>query len=108
MATYRKRPLEIEAFQLGYDEPPYWALAATMPNERGSGDIDLRDGWDHIHVRTPEGQMAAYKGDWLIQGIHGELYPCKDEIFEESYGIVTASENPAFYMDDNNGRMCRR
>lgn len=91
MAAYRKRPFEIEAFRLGHDEPPYWALSASVSSpERFDPYIDLRDGWDYIHVSTPEGPMAAYKGDWLIQGIHGELYPCKHDIFTETYDPVNA------------------
>lgn len=36
-------------------------------------------------IETLEGDMIGNKGDWLIKGIKGELYPCKDEIFRESY-----------------------
>ncbi len=34
---------------------------------------------------TLEGVMKAEKGDWIIKGIKGELYPCKADIFEGSY-----------------------
>jgi hypothetical protein len=39
-------------------------------------------------VRTLEGDMYAYKGDYLLMGYHGELYPCRREIFEETYCIL--------------------
>ena len=36
-------------------------------------------------VNTWEGQMNGKAGDYLMQGIKGERYICKKEIFEESY-----------------------
>lgn len=38
-----------------------------------------------FRVKTLEGVMHGAPGDYLIQGIRGELYPCAKEIFEESY-----------------------
>lgn len=38
-----------------------------------------------VLIKTLEGQMVGNKGDWIIKGIKGELYPCKDDIFRESY-----------------------
>jgi len=29
--------------------------------------------------------MTASQGDWIIQGVKGELYPCKPDIFEVTY-----------------------
>lgn len=29
--------------------------------------------------------MTANHGDYIIKGVHGEFYPCKPDIFEESY-----------------------
>ena len=37
------------------------------------------------HIDTLEGRMSYEAGDWIIIGIRGERYPCKREIFEESY-----------------------
>lgn len=39
-------------------------------------------------VKTLEGVMKLEKGDWLIRGVKGELYPCKDEIFKMTYEEV--------------------
>lgn len=36
-------------------------------------------------VKTLEGVMTGKAGDYLIEGIKGELYPCKPDIFVESY-----------------------
>lgn len=40
------------------------------------------------HVHTPEGAVAVYHGDWIITGIKGEKYPCRPDIFEETYEMV--------------------
>lgn len=41
-----------------------------------------------IKIKTLEGVMTAQKGDWIIRGVKGEIYPCKDEIFRETYDFV--------------------
>lgn len=38
-----------------------------------------------IDIETLEGKMHANAGDWIITGVQGEKYPCKKEIFEETY-----------------------
>jgi hypothetical protein len=42
---------------------------------------------DEIGLRIPtlEGVMEATEGDWIIRGVEGELYPCKDSIFRKTY-----------------------
>lgn len=41
-------------------------------------------------VETLEGDMVGRAGDWLIEGIRGEMYPCRDDIFQATYRIVAA------------------
>ena len=41
-----------------------------------------------FQVKTLEGTMQGKKGDYLIKGIEGELYPCKKEIFEKTYILL--------------------
>ena len=38
-----------------------------------------------FEVDTLEGKMIGQKGDWLMVGVNGELYPCADEIFKKTY-----------------------
>ena len=38
-----------------------------------------------IIIHTLEGDMKANVGDYIITGVHGEKYPCKPDIFEETY-----------------------
>ena len=39
-------------------------------------------------IKTLEGEMLGNIGDWLITGVNGEQYPCKDEIFRKTYDPV--------------------
>lgn len=34
-------------------------------------------------------QQGSKIGDWIIKGIKGEFYPCKPDIFKQSYEVVT-------------------
>ena len=40
---------------------------------------------EEFEVETLEGTMKGKAGDWLIIGVKGEMYPCDDEIFKETY-----------------------
>ena len=94
MPRFKKKPVVIEAFQMTHetrqdnqDWPNWlnqaWQLerdepGAVFPTEEGTGD-------GTVSIYTPEGEMLVNFGDWIIQGIHGELYPCKPEIFAATY-----------------------
>ncbi|HBF2860507.1 TPA: hypothetical protein MJF97_003699, partial [Clostridioides difficile] len=43
-------------------------------------------------LKTLEGTMRANKGDYIIQGVKGEIYPCKADIFEMTYEKVEYRE----------------
>lgn len=43
---------------------------------------------EEFEVETLEGTMTGKKGDWLMIGIEGELYPCDQAIFEKTYNLV--------------------
>lgn len=81
MARYRKRPVEVEAFQLlnGHvDDWPWWAREDDRITIHG----------DHVEIATLEGVMRGDIGDYVIRGVKGELYPCKPDIFEQTYELV--------------------
>ena len=100
---YRKKPVVIEAVQVenvdyngvdfdGYpfSEIPSW-LKAALEKETVSiarADTDYAQ-WDIV---TLEGTMRAAPGDYIIQGIKGELYPCRADIFEATYEEVKEQE----------------
>ena len=43
---------------------------------------------EEVEIETLEGTMKANKGDWIIKGVKGELYPCKPDVFEMTYKKV--------------------
>ena len=43
---------------------------------------------EEMEIETLEGVMKADKGDWIIKGVKGELYPCKPDVFEMTYEKV--------------------
>ena len=100
---YRKRPVVIEAFQYDGDminssgKPyvPEWAISAvnnnTMYYDGSELFIPTLEGDHHVTVlfiHTLEGDHHVTVGDYVIQGINGELYPCKPDIFEKTYEAV--------------------
>ncbi len=60
MTQFRKKPVIIEAYQTDKE----------------------------IFIETLEGTMKANVGDWIITGVKGETYPCKPDIFEQTYEEV--------------------
>ena len=79
---FRKKPIVVEAFRLGFDPIPDWAS-----NQTGIEYLtDLSDEAKHsASIPTLEGTMRADMGDWIIQGVKGERYPCKPDIFAATY-----------------------
>ena len=60
MTKFRKKPVEVDAVRLT----------------------------ERIEIETLEGTMIGNPGDWLITGVAGEKYPCKDEVFRATYKMV--------------------
>ena len=80
MAKYRKNPVVIEAIR--FTEETLFELGQFM----GEKGYWAEDGT--ITVYTLEGTMRANPGDWIIKGVKGEYYPCKPDIFKETYEEV--------------------
>lgn len=40
---------------------------------------------EECSIETLEGTMKANKGDYIIQGVNNEMYPCKPDIFTKTY-----------------------
>jgi hypothetical protein len=96
MAQYRKKPVVIEAFQMTRErrsdnsEWPEWLNCAwNKPHDEEGAvfpkDYPESDGTDELCIFTMEGVHLVTFGDWVIQGVRGELYPCKPDIFAATY-----------------------
>ena len=75
---YRKKPIEIEAFQFGVECIPYWFMEKAV-----TGEVHMYG--EQADIQTLEGTMIANYGDFIIKGVRGEIYPCKPDIFYETY-----------------------
>lgn len=76
MSFFRKKPVIIEARQYTRN-----ALEAEQVAEWcGGNQTD-----NGCEIETLEGTHLANYGDWIIKGVKGEFYPCKPDIFEETY-----------------------
>ena len=87
MAKYRKKPVVIEAirFKINFQEIFDW-VGQWHDEDDGPG---MWESHDSLIIDTLEGEMKAANGDWIIRGIKGEFYPIKDEIFKETYELVS-------------------
>lgn len=76
---YRKKPVEIEAFKYGFEPVPEWFAKSDMVKEATP---------NYCIIHTLEGDHRGDYGDYIIQGVKGELYPCKPDIFHQTYDKV--------------------
>ena len=60
MGMYRKKPVIIEAERL----------------------------CERVEIETLEGVVIGEPSNWLITGVKGDKYPCKNDVFEMSYEEV--------------------
>lgn len=94
MGKYRKKPIVVEAepYRVGLEDG--FEYEDNMPN-----DIDIINLYCHIsgvalypYIVTLEGRhyISKINGkvDWIITGIQNERYPCKADIFEQTYEAV--------------------
>ena len=99
---YRKKPLIIEAIQwTGDNLIEITAFLRKIPTEEITSEINSSElaqkNWkEHekvlyhkgITIATLEGDMTASVGDYIIKGVEGEFYPCKEKIFNETYELI--------------------
>ena len=92
---YRKKPVVIEAvpardlieaYKGNWDDLPDWA------NEAYEKGVIVGITEEGLTIKTLEGDHFAHRDDMVIQGVKGELYPCKSDIFEATYERVDDDE----------------
>ena len=95
MTQYRKKQVVINAWpakEISFFAANDWS---KMPKE--INDVYEKGGWvfltnGEINIPTLEGTMKANKDDMIIQGVNGEFYPCKQDIFEKTYELFKQEE----------------
>lgn len=96
MPMYKKKPVIVEAKQLIDDdrtlvEIEEWITGEDLSTLHGVAVSTIRS-WIREHggypINTLEGKMIASFGDYIIKGVQGEFYPCKPDIFHQTYELV--------------------
>lgn len=80
VVSYRKKPVVIQAVELvigGTQMASEWCGGGVIYDHVGKVD--------GVRITTLEGKMKADFGDFIIKGVQGEFYPCKPDIFHQTY-----------------------
>lgn len=104
---FRKKPVVINAITfdelVGYGRHTGANIVNGMPWAFFYHTVILDDKGENVHhahpithendecylIPTLEGTMKMARGDMLITGVKGEIYPCKPDVFEKTYEPVT-------------------
>ena len=78
MPKFRKKPVVIDAFRWQGEEVPGFDRISV-------GRDELSNEHYNLVIRTLEGTVYAAEGDWVLKGVAGEFYPCRDDIFRATY-----------------------
>lgn len=78
---YRKKPVVIEAVKFEVSSP------SKALKFLGDSYSELTD--EGLLIATLEGNIFASDGDYIIKGVQGEFYPCKPDIFAQTYEKVS-------------------
>lgn len=87
MLKFRKKPVTVNAARISeliflvrnnWSALPEWFI---LNYERGNIIIC----YDKLFIKTLEGDLVGHYEDWLIEGVNGEIYPCKPDIFLQTY-----------------------
>lgn len=87
---YQKKPVIIEAMCLtdSTADSVYDWVVQNHPEKQSvmlaTKGVELQE----MIINTLEGPMHASPGDYIIRGVHGEFYPCKPDIFHETYDFI--------------------
>ena len=82
MTFYRKKPVVIQAVQwTGENNVEILQFCSNCYITSSGKTKDLI-------ISTLEGDMSASTGDYIIKGVKGEFYPCREDIFDMTYETV--------------------
>lgn len=110
---YRKKPVVVEAFQMTPERRqsnvnwPTWMHEAWNRERGGPGSLfpAIKGADDEkLMIGTLEGPLLVEWGDYIIQGVKGEIYPCKPDIFEATYEAVEHEPEDPAVGEDGEGK----
>ena len=91
---FRKKPVVIEAMQFSGHMEDWQRIydfcrdAMGLSRLTGPHPRPEDDGLYRASIETLEGALFVEPLDWIIRGVKGEFYPCKPEIFAETYEAI--------------------
>ena len=85
MPKFKKKPVIVEVVQ-------FWG--GNLDEVRDFVGDKFRENEVGYYIQTLEGDMVIHIGDFIIKGIKGEFYPCKPDIFMETYEPVINDLKP--------------
>ncbi|KKM70870.1 hypothetical protein LCGC14_1436300 [marine sediment metagenome] len=89
MAKYRKKPIVVEAVRyVGNGNMENRDVPAWLWEAFEKGIANSTNGTEPFIIKTLEGELTVSPGDYIIQGVKGEFYPIKNDIFLETYEKV--------------------
>ena len=84
MKTFVKKQVQIQAAQFtGENIKEIEDFVGNPLSTVMSSEVGIQ-----LVIPTLEGDMKASKGDYIIKGIKGEFYPCKPDVFKQSYNMI--------------------
>lgn len=94
MAKFRKKPVTIEAEQLHLTHLKLekGIIHKVVLFEKSFNVWFMDADTPYILIPTLEGNLMAKHSDWIIKGVKGELYPCREDIFLLTYDEVNENE----------------
>lgn len=82
--TFIKKPVQVQAVKwTGYNIDEIQKFVGNQCTFVSNGSSN-----PHLIVYPLEGVLHAEIGDWIIRGVKGEIYPCKPDIFGQTYEEV--------------------
>lgn len=94
MGKYRKKPVVVNAIQwTGENRREMFDFLTNYEKTDKSIESITKDFFisrysQELVIKTFENAHVANVGDYIIRGAHGEFYPCKPDIFRETYEEV--------------------
>ena len=103
---YRKIPVEIDAMQwtpdVSAEEIIAWIEAegheAEYDYDAGGDTGPNGEDWGEFIIRTLEGNMYVSPYDYIVQGVIGEFYPVKPNVFMDTYAMSESEEEPEVFI----------
>ena len=92
---FTKKPIEVEATQWKKHGDHKLVDKLLQSDVIGKNDCKHcgKTAEHHGWIDTSKGGNIVCPDDWIITGIEGETYPCKPDIFEQTYDPIKNSIN---------------